>query len=242
MLQTYHTTLTKKENLAGDVWRFVFAMPQGERLDFKAGQYMILRVGEVRRLYSVSSPQYQKDSFELTVGILPDGVASNLFSDMKEGDAAEFQGPAGFFALASTDKPKVFLSAGTGIAPTRSQLYTLLEGENPTSAPLYLFWGTPTCDMVYYEDDWKLLAEKHANFKYMFCVDCEDSLGARDADRYMLMRIDHAFKRNMADKMSADELNGREYYLCGRREIVESLRKFLSGLGIDTMNIHFDKF
>lgn len=244
MIQNFTCILTEKKHLAGEVWFFKFSLPPGTKLEFKTGQYMILKVGDARRLYSISSPEYMIDAFELTVGIIPGGLASTYLEKMEVGQTAEFQGPAGFFTLRSTDKPKVFLDTGTGIAPTRSQLLTLLQ--NPSqpapTAPLYLYWGMPTRQQLYYADEFMQLARSHGNLQVRFCYDFEKSMDGLDPQYAELGRVDEVMQRHLGTTLPQEAITDYEFYLCSRKAIVDSLVMFLLGLGVAKERIHFDKF
>ena len=126
-MELFKTTLINKQQLAPDIWQFRFQLDNPPELNFAPGQYLILIMGEQRRLYSIASSDSLKDNFSLIVRLLPDGVGSNFLRSLEIDGRAFFQGPAGFFTLRSQDKPKIFLATGTGIAPIRSQIFSLLE-------------------------------------------------------------------------------------------------------------------
>lgn len=87
--------------------------------DARPGQFVQLRAaidGEpVTRHYSISSPRVT-DTFEVTVGIDPEGTLSPYLADLSVGDAVEVDGPYG--RVHYEDEPRVVvLAAGPGIGP-----------------------------------------------------------------------------------------------------------------------------
>lgn len=240
-MEYFKTIVRSKKQLAPDVWHFVFELTFPEAVEFTAGQYLIMIIGEQKRLYSIASPESRKDSFELVVKLLPQGVGSDYLRSLEIEDRAYFQGPAGSFTLKSLDRPKIFLAAGTGIAPIRSQILTYLE--NQGKAELFLFWGLPRRDTIYFFDELKQLAQKYPNFNFLICLSQENSFLGLDVDLFKRGRIDKGFLDFVKErKLKPEQLNGFEYYLCGAKEIVESLNNFLQELGINKENILFDKY
>ncbi|OHA61858.1 MAG: hypothetical protein A2117_01680 [Candidatus Wildermuthbacteria bacterium GWA2_46_15] len=242
-MELFRTTLVDKKQLAPDIWQFCFQLDNPQELNFIPGQYLILMIGEQRRLYSIASSDSLKDNFSLIVKLLPDGVGSNFLRSLEIDGRAFFQGPAGFFTLRSQDKPKVFLATGTGIAPIRSQIFSLLEKGGSHLPEFLLFWGLKRKGDIYFFDEFKSLAEKHPSFNFWICLDQEENFLGLDVDRFRRGRADQAFRGFVKEKrIKTDRLNDFEYYLCGAREVVESLREFLINLGIKGENIFFDKF
>ncbi|MBI4359037.1 MAG: hypothetical protein HY577_00375 [Candidatus Nealsonbacteria bacterium] len=242
-MELYKTTLIDKQQLAPDIWQFRFQLDSPPELNFTPGQYLILMISDQRRLYSIASSNSLKDSFSLIVKLLPDGVGSNFLRSLEIDSRAFFQGPAGFFTLRSPDKPKMFLSAGTGIAPIRSQLFSSLEKGEVQAPELFLFWGLKRKADVYLFDEFNGLSKKCPNFNFWICLDQEENFLGLDVERFRRGRVDQVFRSFIKEKrLKPDQLNGFEYYLCGAREIVESLNQFLQDLSVNKENIFFDKF
>jgi len=245
VIATYTTTLTTKEQLADDVWRFIFTLEVGQTLDFQAGQYLLLKVDGIYRQYSLSSPPSQNTSFEIIMEIIPQGVASQYLDKLQIGEKAEFRGPAGVFILQDTPKDKLFLATGTGIAPIKSMIINWIEthrASNPTSeVGLYLFFGLRTRQEVYLFDNLKKLAEEYPKLHFKVCLSREnslDGLDGLDGNYYLQGRMTPSVEALVKEK-GPDNF---EYYLCGGQIIVEALKQFVLGLGAQSPNIFFEKF
>lgn len=130
MLNTFLTFLQQKKQLTKDTFLFKFKLKEPKEINFKPGQYLILKINDKSRLYSIASPDYSKKSFELVVEIVVDGLGSEYLKNLRIGDQTIFQGPSGLFTIKKTIRPKIFLATGTGIAPIRSMIKSELKNNS----------------------------------------------------------------------------------------------------------------
>ncbi|MDO8496955.1 MAG: FAD-dependent oxidoreductase [bacterium] len=237
MIKTYKTTLSSKEQLNFDIYLFTFTLKDPSILEFVAGQYLILFVPDpsgthLRRLYSIASSPLKKDNFELLVQIVPQGKGSEYLQSLKVGDEAMFQGPAGMFTMRKNEKDIIFLATGTGIAPIKSIL------ESSPNMKSHLFWGLKTYKDIYYLEEFKKIAEENKNFDFHICLSREtDFSGIPEEVRkfFTLGRITQSFEEKYLNSEN-------DFYLCGGKEVVESLKEYLLGKGTVKENIFFEKF
>lgn len=241
MLQTYKTYLDGKIQLTSDVFLFRFKLFEPLEINFTAGQYLILMVpqdsGEpARRLYSILSPQTQKNSVDLLVKLLPGGIASEYLRSLNVEEQVEFQGPAGMFTLrdppAGGQRDRVFLATGTGIAPIKSIISSTVSH---LRSKTYLFWGLPKKNDLYFFEELKQLATDNTRFHFLICFSREenlDTLPEIDRKYFSLGRItNHQLPTTDCD-----------FYICGSRDVTESLRQHLIGKNIPQEQIYFEKF
>ena len=274
MLTTFKTLLSNKTQLNSTTYLYHFDLIEPKEIIFKAGQYLVLKVpsekGPVSRLYSIASPNAVKNSFELIIGIIPGGLASNYLFSLKENSEIIFQGPAGMFGLKDDTREKVFLVTGTGIAPVRSMLKSTLDvgglkldkevgnlmledqssnfqSQNPASnfqhqTSIFLFWGLKTYKDVYLFDELKKLTTTvipaKAGIQFKICLSREENLDMVprvDKKFFELGRVNDCFNRYIKNcKLKIENL---DFYLCGGRQIVESLRQFLVAKNVSKENI-----
>lgn len=235
MINEFEASLIEKKFFTPDVLFLKFKLREG-KLSFSAGQYLQLKIGDQRRCYSIASPEHLKDSFEFVIRLLPEGLASNFFRDLKVGEFAKFLGPFGVFTLKSNDKNKIFFAGGTGIAPIRSQIFTLFHKN--CKASLILFWGLKTKESVYFFEEFKKLSENYKNFSFKICLDEEKDFSNLDKNYFFEGRVQNAFLEWKENR----NLNEFEYYLCGPPKMVEALKEFLLNLGIQKENVVFERF
>lgn len=243
MIQTFYTHLLSKKQLTKDVYLLTYGLDDPKELTFISGQYMVLFVptptgDHLRRLFSIASPVSAGPSFELLIKIVPGGAASLYFLTLKENDPVLFQGPAGRFVLREGSN-KVFLATGTGLAPIRSMLHTRLNvatWQRGSTITYHLLWGLATFEDVYFLEEFKKLAATYPNFTFNICLSREQNLDKiPDADRphFQLGRITQNFTAH---------LNNTDYYLCGNRDVVDSLKTFLLEQKVDNTCVVFEKF
>lgn len=240
-MQTYQTILTKKTIFPNDVDLFHFSLDNPKEIVFTPGQYIILKVPNgasfVNRLYSIASASTQTGSFELLIKRVPDGLASNYINTFTVGQKVEFSGSAGQFSLKNTPLTKVFLTTGTGIAPIRS---FFLSNTGHTQK-YHLFWGMPTLADMYLFEELKEIVKNDPLFQTTVCLSKEPSLekiNVADRDYFSLGHINEA----TLELINAEPQNSLEFYICGRREVVESLREYLYTHGIDRSLVYFERY
>lgn len=236
MLNTYKTILSKKIRLTSDVYLYHFDLLEPKEIKFSAGQYLMIKIpinkGMVSRLYSIASSSLEKNSFELIIQIISSGLASNHLSNLKVKDEVVFQGPAGMFRLKENDRPKIFLATGTGIAPVRS----MLESYQLPVTSYKLFWGLKKYKDIYLFNELK-------EFNPKICLSREQNLKMipdKDRKYFEMGHINECLEKQLT--INNQQLTIFDFYLCGRREVVELLRLFLIKKGIMRENIYFEKF
>lgn len=235
MIEGFKAKLIEKTNLAPNIWLLKFSL-ENKTLNFLAGQFLQLKIGDQRRCYSIASPEYVKDSFELLIRFVPGGLASTFFQNLKIGEMADFFGPYGVFTLKTKEKDKIFIAGGTGISPIRSQILTILKEERRLN--MFLFWGLKSKAEIYFFEEFKKISEKDLNFHFKICLDQEKEFSDLSPKYFFKGRVQGA----MLDFLEGKDLNSFEYYLCGPPPMVEDLKEFLSNKGVERENIILERF
>lgn len=245
MLSSYKTKLAYKMQLAPDMWLFGFDLQDGQEIQFTAGQYLILNIpGDSedvsKRMYSIASPAFQKQSFDIVVKIIKGGIAGEYLMRLKVGEEADFQGPAGVFVLKDNPVDKVFFATGAGIAPIRSMILTEFHNEEEARHNYHLFWGLRTVKDVYFQDELHVLSQKYPNFHFYICLSQEQNLdGVEEDDKkhFIIGRVDRGFTTVLGFIYK-----DHDFYVCGASAVVESLRNFLLQNSVPKEKIFFEKF
>ena len=143
------------DRLAKDVVRVMLRLPP--TADFKAipGQYIdVIGPGGVRRSYSLANAYTADKTLELHIRAVDGGVMSDYwFTQAKANDLLRLNGPLGTFFLRNLAQlDLVFLATGTGIAPVKAMLESLV-GQAPGQAPksITCFWGGRTAEDLYFD-------------------------------------------------------------------------------------------
>ncbi|MBC7202172.1 MAG: 2Fe-2S iron-sulfur cluster binding domain-containing protein [Pusillimonas sp.] len=160
--------LYKLERVAEDVSILSLRFPAGIRAKFKAGQYLNIRLANgAIRSYSMASPAHQTDSIQLHVRHVPGGSFSAYLEDTANvGDYLDLELPFGSFYLREAEKPLLFVVSGTGFAPVKSIIETLIKVKFPL-APVYLYWGGRRKVDVYLASLAQKWASRFPNFNFV---------------------------------------------------------------------------
>ncbi|MBI2051471.1 FAD-dependent oxidoreductase [Candidatus Roizmanbacteria bacterium] len=257
MFQPITARLTKRTDLTYDVSQFHFKCINPLELDFSAGQYMLIHVplthGHIRRKhYSIVSSEKEKEIFELLVQLFKGGVGSEYLRKLKIGDEVSMQGAAGVFTYKNSPRDKVFIATGTGIAPIKSILTTVLNPKkqdtrniqiqnsqfNVQNSKFYLFWGLKTAKDVYFLDDFKRLAKENPNFTFQIFLSRQQRL--KEDEVFRSGRVAAGLKELIQN--SEFSVQNSDFYIAGYRDTVEALRQWVIAHGAKPERITFEKF
>jgi CDP-4-dehydro-6-deoxyglucose reductase len=103
-VRTLPCRLEEKRLLNHDVIRLRLKLPEGQRLQFLAGQYLefILPDGR-KRAFSMASAPHDDALIELHVRRVPGGeFTDHIFDEVQEKSILRIQGPLGTFVLRET--------------------------------------------------------------------------------------------------------------------------------------------
>jgi NAD(P)H-flavin reductase len=112
----YEALIVEKKELSDSVMEIQLKSAPN---DFKPGQYITVRfkddIGYFSRAYSIVD--MRDGIITLCVALVHGGRGSSFFSNYEVGNTVEVTEPKGEFCLLETDRPKVFVGTGTGLAP-----------------------------------------------------------------------------------------------------------------------------
>lgn len=166
-IKTLPCRVVRLEKLAHDVMGVYLKLPQTQRLQFLAGQYIdiLLREGR-RRSFSLANPPHDDEFLQLHIRQVPGGqFTDHVFDGMKERDLLRFQGPYGvFFLRDDSDQPALFMAGGTGFAPIKSIVEHAFAKDE--TRPMHLFWGARRERDLYMHELALSWSQRHDNFRY----------------------------------------------------------------------------
>lgn len=168
-MQTNAAEVIRAHDLTHDVRELDLRLIPPATLDFWPGQFISFEIPvegkphPMTRAYSIASPPSQRSILTLVFNRVDHGPGATFLFGLKPGDHVHFKGPAGSFRLRA-DAPRnlLFVATGTGIAPIRSMLHTLL----PKAAPqvVSLLWGLRAQRDLYYQEELHELEARHPMF------------------------------------------------------------------------------
>jgi len=188
----------------------------------------------VRRLYSIASSSDDNESIHFIIELVKGGIGSKYINEINEGDKIKLQGPAGMFVFKPTNHNVVFLATGTGFAP----IYSMIKSNiGQFTRSVQLFWGMRTITESYYLDELNLLKSRMPNFSYKLCL-------SREVEEFnencISGHVDCALESVLQNNSSM--FSNTDFYICGGKGVVGSLRDYLHKKNIPGDQIFFEKF
>jgi CDP-4-dehydro-6-deoxyglucose reductase len=231
-LQTQIATLVETQELAPEIRRFVFAVENTAEFRFAPGQFVSLTETmdgkPITRAYSIASTP-NGNRFELCLNLVKDGRFSPHLFQMKPGDRVPMKGPVGTFTLRNPDRDAVFVATGTGIAPIRGIVRQAAE-MGAAGNHLLLFGARHEYGLLY-RDEFEALAKNSSRFRF------EPTLTQPPASwRGRTGRVQGHLDELIGARKDLD------VYICGLKEMVDSVRTFLKDRGFDRKQIIFEKY
>jgi len=224
--------VAKKEQLNHDVVRLYLKLPEHQRLQFFAGQYLdfILRDGR-RRAFSIANAPHDDDFIELHVRHVPGGEFTDyVFDSMKEKAILRIQAPLGRFILREgSSRPMIFVGGGTGFAPLKGMIEHALH--LGIERPMHLYWGVRSHRDLYLPDLPERWEREHGHFAYT------PVLSEPDAD--WTGRTGFVHEAVLADH---PDLSGFDVYMSGPPPMVHAGRAAFEGAGLGIEHMFSDAF
>lgn len=218
------------------VKRFFFKVPDEVPFDFKPGQFVMLNLPIAskftNRSYSIASPPYGNNIFELAIVLNPKGLGTPyLWEAIDKGSIIPVSKPLGKFSLIEPiTEDLCFIGTGTGIAPLRSILLHIFNHNIPCKN-LYLIFGNRWEKDILYKKEFEELAARHPNFHFIPVLS-RDNPGWTGKKGY----VHQVYEEIFADKHPAT------FYLCGWRDMLHDARKNLQAMGYDKKKIKFESY
>jgi CDP-4-dehydro-6-deoxyglucose reductase len=224
----------QRELLAPDVMRLFLKLPNNERLQFLAGQYVdILLADGRRRGFSLANPPHADELLELHVRHVPGGVFTDyVFDKMKDKALLRFQGPLGtFFLREDSSRPIILMGGGTGFAPLKGMLEHVFHIE--LDRPLHLYWGARAKVDLYLDELPRRWAAEHPNFRYTPVLSeprLEDGWLGRTGWVHEAVAADYP------------DLSSYDVYMSGPPPMIEVAKPAFAARGLPVEQLFYDSF
>lgn len=238
-IRRYHATISEIIDYTYDIKGITFKFAEGEKIDFLAGQYVQLDTAPypgmkqtVSRAYSISSKPEIKDSLQLIIRYVPDGICTTwVHQHLKVGDRVTLTGPYGDFFIRDTNADIIFVAGGSGKAPIKSMLEHLaVIGCNRR---MTYFFGAKTLKDLYLTEEIKAFEQVFPEFRYEPVLSQPESNDNWKGKTGYVMPY---FKDVIRDA------NNTEAYLCGSPGMINAVTKSLMENGIPIDKIYYDSF
>lgn len=225
--------------LAPDVRRVEFQLPASEKFRFAAGQYvdLLLKDGS-RRSYSMANAPHEDSGLVVHIRHMPGGrFTDQVFGvtdpGLKVKDILRLEGPLGtFFLREDSDKPLLLLASGTGFAPIRSMVESMIH--QGITRPVSFYWGGRRPHDLYEHATAQSWETRHPHFRYVPVVSDalpEDAWSGRTG--YVHQAVIDDFP----------DLSGHQVYACGAPVVVSAAqRDFVQHCGLSEEEFFADSF
>lgn len=220
------------DHLSHDVVRLLLKLPDNQRLQFQAGQYLdFLLADGRRRAFSIANAPHDDAFIELHIRHVDGGQFTDwVFNQMQERAILRIEAPLGSFVLDEQSlRPMLFMGGGTGFAPLKGQIEHAFH--TGVERPMVLYWGVRSERDLYLPELPAQWAREHANFRYV------PVLSEPDAD--WQGRTGWVHEAVLAD---LPDLSGHDLYMAGPPVMVGAARAAFRAAGMPDAQMHYDSF
>lgn len=222
------------ELLTHDIMKIELKLPENERMQFFAGQYLeiILKDGK-RRAFSIANAPHDDDVIELHIRHVPDGQFGDfVFDGMKEKSLLKIEGPMGSYYLREESKrPVILVGGGTGFAPLKGMLEHAFK--IGFDQPIHLFCGVRARRDLYMDEMVKAWLKQQANLKYTAVLSQpEEGDDWQGKTGYVHDAVVECYP----------ELSGYDVYLSGPPAMIKSGMEAFYEKGLPETQIYSDSF
>lgn len=166
-VRTLPCRVERKERLNHDVVRLLLKLPEQQRMQFLAGQYLefILRDGR-KRAFSIANAPHDDALIELHIRQVAGGeFTQHIFDVLEEKAVLRIQGPLGSFILREDSRlPIIMMGGGTGFAPLKGMIEHAIH--IGLDRPIEFYWGVRSERDLYLPELPLSWAEQLANFTF----------------------------------------------------------------------------
>lgn len=231
-VKTLPCRVQKIEHLAHDVVRLYLKLPDNQRLQFMAGQYLDFILADGRhRAFSIANAPHDDEFIELHIRHVDGGEFTDwVFEKMQDKTILRIEAPHGSFVLdEASPRPMLFVGGGTGFAPLKGQIEHALE--MGIDRPMTLYWGVRALRDLYLPDLPEQWAREHENFRFVPVLsEPDDDWQGRSGFVHQAVLEDIS---NLAD---------HDIYLAGPPVMVRSGRDAFREAGVPDAQMHYDAF
>ena len=233
-IKTLPCRVEKMALLTHDVMKLQLKLPENERLQFMAGQYIefLLKDGK-RRAFSIANAPHDDAYIELHIRHVPDGHFGDfVFNGLKEKTLLRIKGPLGsYFLREDSKRPIILMGGGTGFAPLKAMLEHAFHIK--MDRPIHLFCGAREKRDLYMDEMVRQWVEKYPNLKYTAVLS-----EVSDGDDW------HGEKGMVHESVIQHypDLSGFDVYLSGPPPMVKAGMDLFYENGLPEAQIYSDSF
>jgi Na+-transporting NADH:ubiquinone oxidoreductase subunit F len=240
-IEEYQAEVRLIRSLTYDVKLLRLALIQPREIDFRPGQFVQLKskpypgVGQtVVRSYSIASSGQVKDSIDLMVRLVPEGICSTwVHHHLQEGESVTFVGPDGDFFLHEGTEEAILAAGSSGMAPMVSILDEI--SRKTPDRPVTYFFGVCKRKDLFYLDEMAQLGRRMTRFSFIPVLSEPDEEDQCAWETGLVTVPLQAYLR----KKNPLAL---QLYLCGSPPMVRGCKEIAMQSGVPGDKIYHDPF
>jgi predicted ferric reductase len=216
-------TVKKVNRLNNKVMEVTLA-PDNSQLEFIPGQFCFFsyrhpNISREAHPYTICSTT-SENNITIVVKALGD-YTNHLYNTLEVGAKTLIEGPYGRFNYNDSNQPQLWVAGGVGIAPFISWANDLLMEPPPSDFNAELYYCVNSEEEAIHVEKFKELESTISGFSFhLTCADREGFLSVKEIQ----------------------DFKGREIFICGPKEMRQSLLKEFRQLQVPGKNIHFEDF
>ncbi|HUG57905.1 MAG TPA: 2Fe-2S iron-sulfur cluster-binding protein [Candidimonas sp.] len=218
--------------LTPDIAHLTLQLPEQEVLDYRPGQYMNIQLQDgSTRSFSMASASLPDNMVDFHIRRIQGGYfTGELLAALQPQTLLSVEIPLGTFCYHEDDwRPLVMVATGTGLAPIKAILESLLD--NDDCPPVSLYWGMRT------EADLYLCQEIESWQGRLYEFNFVPVLSRAGADwQGRRGHVQHAVAEDFED------LSEHAVYLCGSPDMITEAKSLFAGKGASLDYIYSDSF
>lgn len=137
-----------------------------EPVSYASGNYIMLGLDtENLRPFSIASAPRDDGLIICHIRHLADNETMDKLCSVETGDRLVMESPKEQIVLQEAHQPIILLAGGTGFAPLKAILETLIK--NRVAVPIHLYWGARNVADLYMHKEMLELTQTHPNIEYI---------------------------------------------------------------------------
>lgn len=217
-------------DLNNEIKEFVFAFINPKKVNYKAGQFVLIKIQEepmAFRAYSISSYNEDHSTLSVIIKSIENGYGTDIiFNNFKVGDVIDLEGPMGDELVPEENTEKVlFIGNGIGITPFIALSKDMVLNR-PNVKKVKLLYGQRYEHEFLYHSYFQDLASRFDQFEYIPVASRPESKNVRGG-----------YVTGLLKEM---DLEGYKVYMCGSKNMIIDSYNLLLEKGMKKNDIFYE--
>ena len=235
----YNAEVVALRDLTPDIREITLQLRSPSAMDFKAGQYIQLRIPPyeqsrrtIYRAYSMASTPSAHGVLELEIRKVLNGAGTTyIFEHLTLNTPVVFNGPYGDFYLRESNRAIILIAGGSGMAPMKAMLLDIKE--RTIRRKTRYFFGARARRDLFLLDEMRQLEQSLPDFRFIPALSTPLPEDQWTGETGLITEV---LDRHL------ENLYPGEAYLCGSPAMIQACIKILQQKGVAKDSIFYDTF